>query len=196
MPRVRLNTTDVVAAGAAMADELGIDAVSLAGLAGRLGVRPPALYKHVDNLADLKHRIATLAMTEFGDALRDALQGNSGFDALEAMFTALRAYIRDHPGRYGATVGAQFQGEHDPLLLAGVRVITSIAAVLSGYGIPPADLDHAIRALRCTIHGFALLSAANGFQWNNDPEESFAWMIRFVDAGLRAVGSETSGQRT
>ena len=190
MPRVGLNTAEVVAAGAAMADEVGIGRVSLAALAQRLGVKPPALYRHVDGLADLQHQIAALAMTEFGDALRDALQGKAGFDALAAMFTALRGYIQHHPGRYGATVGAEFHGEDDPLLVAGVRVINSIGALLSGYGIPADQTDHAIRTLRCTIHGFALLQAANGFQWSNDPDESFAWMIRFIDAGLRAVGGQ------
>jgi len=188
MPRAGLNTAGVVAAGAALADDVGIGAVSLAELANRLGVKPPALYNHIASLADLRHGIATLAMTEFGDGLRDGLQAKAGFDALAAMFTALRDYIHHHPGRYGATVGAQFQGADDPLLVAGVRVINSIAAVIAGYGIPPDQIDHAIRTLRCTIHGFALLQAANGFQWSNDPDESFEWMIRFFDAGLRAVG--------
>jgi AcrR family transcriptional regulator len=188
MPRMGLNTAEVVAAGATMADEAGIAAVSLAGLAERLGVRPPALYKHVDGLDDLRHRIAALAMAELAEVLREALQGRSGHDALAATFTTLRAYIAAHPGRYTATVGAQFQGEDDPLLVAGLRVIDSLRAVLSGYGIDPQDLDHAIRALRCLVHGFALLQSGNGFQWSNDPDESFSWMIGFVDAGLRAVG--------
>jgi AcrR family transcriptional regulator len=59
----------------------------------RLGVKPPALYKHVDNLADLQHRIAALAMSEFGDAAGDALQGKAGLDALTALFAALRSYV-------------------------------------------------------------------------------------------------------
>ena len=192
MPRAGLSPAEVVAAGAAMADEVGIGAVSLTALADRLGVKPPALYKHVDNLADLRHRIATLAMTEFGEALRDALQGLSGLDALTALFTALRSYITAHPGRYTATTGAEFRGEDDPLLVAGTRVIASIRAVLAGYGIGPGEVDHAIRTVRCTIHGFALLQAANGFQWSNDADESFAWMISFVDAGLRSVGQRQS----
>ncbi|MGH3492197.1 MAG: TetR/AcrR family transcriptional regulator [Sciscionella sp.] len=190
MPRVGLNTAEVVAAGAAMADEVGIGAVSLAALAERLGVKPPALYKHVDNLGDLQHRIAALAMAEFGDALRDALQGKSGFDALAGMFTALRTYIAQHPGRYSSTVGAKFQGEDDPLLVSALRVINSIGAVLTGYGIAREEVDHAIRTLRCTIHGFALLQSTNAFQWSNDPDESFEWMIRFIDVGLRAIGGQ------
>ena len=60
-------------------------------------------------------------MTELGDALRDALQGKSRADAMGALFTALRSYIAEHPGRYNATTGAQFQGSDDPLLAATVR---------------------------------------------------------------------------
>ncbi|WP_432828714.1 TetR/AcrR family transcriptional regulator [Dactylosporangium sp. CA-092794] len=189
MPRAGLNTAEVVAAGAELADEAGIGSVSLAALAERLGVKAPALYKHVDGIGDLRHRIATLAMTELGDAVRDALQGKSGADAIGALFTTLQSYIAEHPGRYRATTGAQFQGDDDPLLVAGTRVIKSIRAALSGYGIRPDELDHAIRMLRCIIHGYALLQAANGFQWGNDPDESVAWMIRFVNAGLTAVGT-------
>ena len=146
------------------------------------------MYKHVDSIGDLQHRIATLAMTELGDALRDALQGKSGADAIRALFTTLQSYIAQHPGRYSATTGAQLQGSDDPLLAATTRVIDSIRAVLSGYGIRPDELDHAIRMLRCMVHGYAVLQAANAFQWSNDPDESVAWMIRFVDVGLTAIG--------
>jgi AcrR family transcriptional regulator len=188
MPRAGLNTSKVVASGAELADESGIGSVSLAAIAARLGVKAPALYKHVDGIGDLQHRIATLAMTEATDALRDALQGKSGADAIGALFTSLRSYIAEHPGRYNATTGAQLQGSDDPLLAATTRWINTIRAILSGYGIQPDELDHAIRMLRCMIHGYALLQAANAFQWSNDPDESVAWMIRFVDAGLTAVG--------
>jgi AcrR family transcriptional regulator len=188
MPRAGLNTAEVVASGADLADEAGIRSVSLAALAGRLGVKAPALYKHVDSIGDLQHRIATLAMTELGDVLRDALQGKSGADAISALFTALQSYIAEHPGRYYATSSAQLQGRDDPLLAATTRVIVSIRAVLFGYGIQPDEVDHAIRMLYCMIHGYALLQAARAFLWSNDPDESVAWMIRFVDAGLTAIG--------
>lgn len=177
-------------AGAALADEIGFGSLTLATLADRLGVKAPALYKHVNGLADLQHRIATLAMSEFGEALREALQGKAGSGALSAMFATWRDYVAAHPGRYAATTGAVFRGPDDPLLEAGLKVMNSIRAVLAGYGLDPADLDHAIRAVRCTIHGFAVLQSANAFQWSADPDESFAWMTEFVDAGLRAIGGK------
>jgi AcrR family transcriptional regulator len=188
MPRAGLNTADVVAAAAELADEAGIGSVSLAAVAGRLGVKAPALYKHVDGIGDLQRRVATLAMTEFGDALRDALQGKSRAAAIAALFTTYQSYIAEHAGRFNAITGMQFDGPEDPFLAAATQVIHSTRAVLSGYDIQPQELDHAIRMLRCLTHGYATLQAANAFQWSNDPNASVAWMIRFVDAGLTALG--------
>ena len=185
MPRVGLTGDDVVTSAAGLADEIGFHTVTMGLLADRLGVRPPSLYKHVGGLADLQHRLATLAMTELSEVIRDAAQGRAGLDALTALLTAVRAYVTAHPGRYAATVGAEFTGPDDPLLAASVRIIGSIAAVLRGYGIGEAEMDHAIRTIRSTMHGFAMLEASRGFQWQADPDESFDWMIRFIDRGLR-----------
>jgi AcrR family transcriptional regulator len=76
MPRAGLSSHDVVAAGTEVADEAGFQELTMRLLAQRLGIRPPSLYKHVSNLADLRHRIATQATTELGEAGRDALQGS------------------------------------------------------------------------------------------------------------------------
>ena len=185
MPRAGLTGDEVVASAAGLADQIGFGAVTMGLLAERLGVRPPSLYKHVASLADLQHRVATLAMTELGEVIGDAVQGRAGSDAVAALMTAARQYVTAHPGRYTATVGAEFAGPDDPLLAAGTRVINSIAAVLRGYGIGEDEMNHAIRAIRCTLHGFAVLEASGGFQWDADPDQSFDWMIGFIDRGLR-----------
>ena len=191
MPRAGLSSQDVVAAAAELADELGYKELTMGLVAQRLGIRTPSLYKHVDDLADLRHRLATQAMTELGEVVRDALQGRSGLDALTALLTAFRAYVTDHPGRYAATTGARFTGPDDPLQMASSRLLGSIAAMLRGYGVADSEMDHAIRTLRCTIHGYAALQAADAFQWTGDPDETFAWMIRFLDRGLRTMCSPT-----
>lgn len=192
MPRVGLNTADVVLACAELADENGIASVSLSALADRLGVKAPALYNHVDGIADLRRRVATLAMTELGDSLREGLQGKSGIDAIRALFLTVQAYIAEHPGRYGATTGAEFRGDDDPLFLAGKRIIDSFRAVLSAYPIAADEVDHAIRFLRCTFDGYAMLQANNAFQWANDPDQTVEWIISFVDSGLAASRTTTA----
>ena len=189
MPRAGLTAADVVRAGAQIADELGYQHLTIGLVAQRLSIRASSLYKYVDGLADLQHRIATLAMTELGEAARDAVAGLAGRDAIGALARTIRGYVTAHPGRYTATVGAAFTGDDDPLLKASTRVIELIAAVLRGYRIRDADMVHAIRAVRCTLHGFAMLQATNAFQWSGDVDDSFEKLIEFIDGGLRGQRS-------
>jgi hypothetical protein len=35
------------------------------------------------------------------------------------------------------------------------------------------------------MHGFAMLEASRGFQWDADPDASLEWMVGFIDRGLR-----------
>lgn len=186
MAKARLSKADVIAAGAALADEVGFAALAMAPLAQRLGVRPPSLYKHVAGLAELQHGIATLAITELDRLVRVAVQGLSGPDALAAFAGALRDYVLAHPGRYAATIGQKLTGPDDPLLLAGRRILEAMAAVLRDYRMGEDEMVHALCMLRCVLHGFAMLELEQGFQWQEDQRASFTWMIDCLDRGFAA----------
>ena len=188
MPRAGLGPASVTEAGAALADETGIAQLSMGLLAERLGVKTPSLYKHVDNIADLTHRIGVLAMTELADAIRDATQGRAGGDALFAAAQAMRSFVKEHPGRYAAGDAARPTGPDDPLLPAARRVLDSLSAALRGYQLDPDQEIHALRMLRSMLHGFATLEDSGGFMIDTDIDESFIWMITLVDHGLQQSG--------
>ncbi|MFE7033800.1 TetR/AcrR family transcriptional regulator [Streptomyces sp. NPDC057621] len=177
----------MVAAGAALADEVGLGRLTMGLLAERLGVRTPSLYKHVGGQDDLNRRIAALAMSEAADAVGGAVQGYAGRDALGAAARAFRAFVLEHPGRYAATIGVEPAGPDDPMALASRRLLGAFTAVLRGYDIAEPDVDHALRMLRSLCHGFATLQSGGGFQWSADIDESFEWLIAFADRGLRAA---------
>lgn len=189
MPRAGLSPASVTATAAALADEVGLPQLSMGLLAERLAVRPPSLYKHVGGLTDVVHRVAVLAAGELADALRDATQGRAAGDALRAAASAMRAYVTQHPGRYEAGNVAGPVGPDDPLEAARARVLVSLAAVLRGYGLDPADSVHALRLLRSTLHGFATLEAAGGFRYDTDVDASFAWLVDRLDQALLAAGA-------
>lgn len=187
MPRSRLTPAAVAEAGATLVDEVGFEQLSMGLLAERLGVRAPSLYKHVGGQADLAHRIAVLAMVEVADALRDAIQGRAGGDALTAGAQAMRAYVREHPGRHAAANIAKATGPDDPLIPAVGRVLATWAAMLRGYRLEPGEEIHAMRMLRSALHGFATLEAGDGFQIDAPVDDSFTWMIDTIDHALRAT---------
>ncbi|MYS76424.1 TetR family transcriptional regulator, partial [Streptomyces sp. SID5926] len=87
----------MVAAGAALADEVGFANLTMGLLAERVGVRTPSLYKHVGGQDDLTRRIAVRALDEAADAVGGAVQGYAGRDALAAAARAFRAFVLEHP---------------------------------------------------------------------------------------------------
>jgi AcrR family transcriptional regulator len=196
VPRAGLTAAAVTEAGAALADEVGFEQLSMGLLAERLGVKTPSLYKHVTGQADLAHRIALLGTTQCADAIRDAIQGRAGRDALLAGAQAMRTFVKEHPGRYAAANAARPTGPDDPLIPALNRVVASWAAMLHGYQIDPSQEIHALRMLRTVLHGYASLEVAGGFQFSTDIDYSFTWMIAFLDRGLQAITATTSGVAT
>ena len=189
MPRAGLDAATVTEAGAAVADELGVTQLGMGLVAERLGVKTPSLYKHVSSHADLVHRIGVLALDELGDIVGTAVQGRAGRDALAAAAQALRAYVKEHPGRYAAADDARPTGPDDPFIAASRRALSPLMAVLGGYHLPPAQEIHALRMLRSMLHGYITLEVSDGFRSDTDVDDSFAWMIDFVDRGLRTTTS-------
>jgi AcrR family transcriptional regulator len=178
-----LDRAQVVDAAIGIADEEGLEAVTLARVAAALGVRPPSLYNHVDGRDGLIRGIAARATRELATALRRAATGRSGTDAIAAVAQAQRDYARVHPGRYAATVAAPAPGdiEHEEAAADAVDVLTS---VLGMSGLEGDDVIHAARALRSAVHGFATLEASGGFGLAVDPDVSFARLIEAVAAGF------------
>jgi AcrR family transcriptional regulator len=161
MPRAGLTSARVAEAAADLADVVGLEQVTLTALAKHFGVATPSLYTHVRSGADVRTRVALLALAETADLVADALAGVSGRAALASVGGVWRTYAREHPGRYAATrlpldasVAASSAGpRHAELSRAAVRA----------YGLSEDDEVHAVRLLGATFHGYAALDAAGAF---------------------------------
>lgn len=160
--------------------------LSLAALAGRLGVKVPSLYKHVGGLRDLHRRLALAGMADLTSAIGDATVGRSGREALHACAGAYRSYAKEHPGRYAAIQRAPDPGDAE-LWTAGERLARLVSAILRGYGLDSDATVHATRAVRGALHGFVTLEATGGFGLPQDVEVSHATLVDLLDAGLTAL---------
>ena len=188
MPRAGLNTDRVVAEAMELADEVGLDQLTLAALAVRLGVRQPSLYKHVASLDALRRLISMRGKTEVAEVLSQAAVGRARNDALVAMAHAWRAWARDHPGRYQAAERGAAPGdaEHDAV---SRRTIAVVAAVVEGYGLDGDDAIDAIRAYRSALHGFFSLEANGGFAFPQSVDRSFDRLVRALVLALSSWSS-------
>jgi AcrR family transcriptional regulator len=182
MPRVGLDRGAVVSAAAELANVEGLDGLTLAALAKRLGVRSPSLYAHVDGLDELRRLLAARGTQELATALRLAATGRARGDALAAVADAYRTYAREHPGTYAALQRASDVND-DP---ASADVIDVVAAVLRGYGLDSDDAIHGVRIVRAALHGFVVLENGGGFGIPLDLDETFARLVRTLDGGIAA----------
>ncbi|MCO5971837.1 TetR/AcrR family transcriptional regulator [Actinoallomurus soli] len=191
MPRVGLTPDRVVAEAATVADEVGLDRLTLAAVAQRCRVSLPGLYKHVDGLEAVKRDVALLGIRELTDSVTRAAVGLTGRDSLRAASRAYRAYALAHPGRYAASVQAPAPGDEEYTMVSDQAVAVAAAAI-SGYGLQGADLIHAIRMWRTVCHGLVSLETAGGFGLPESLDVTFDHLIGALDTAFRDLASQSS----
>ena len=190
MPRAGLSRTTVVEAAGALADEGGLENLSLVDLAERLGIRKPSLYNHVAGIGDLRRELALAGLRELGLSLSRAAVGKAGEEGLFALAEAYRTFVKQRLGLYEATVRSYRLSDPDNADLAAAEeeAMEPVLAVLASCGVRDGDeAIHAARGLRSVAHGFATLEEAGGFGMSVDQDESFRRLVRVYATGLLSV---------
>ena len=178
-----------MAAAASMADESGLDNLTLAALARSLDVRQPSLYKHIAGMDDLLRAVSLLAKSHLADELTRAAVGRSRGEAVRSLASAYRAWALRHPGQYAALVRAPDAGDPQDVA-ASERVVGVVVDVLAGFGLEGPGAIHATRALRAGLHGFVALESGGGFGLPVSIDESFDHLIDGYVAALEATASQ------
>lgn len=183
-PKRRLDRTAVIQAAADLADAEGMEQLTLARLAEHLGIRPPSLYNHVASLAGLRRDLALLGMQELNTRLTRAVIGKAGNEAVASLAHVYRAFAKEHPGLYAATIRAPDPADEEAKQVAqgGIAVIV---AVLAAYGLQGDEAIHAVRALRSALHGFVMLETTGGFAMPFDLDETFRRLVQMLIRGLQ-----------
>lgn len=187
MPRAGLDKAAVVEAAATILNTEGVGALTLNRLAQELGVKPPSLYNHIDGLAGLQRELAIMNARALGERFTRAAIGQSGPAALIAVARAYRAYIKESPGVYLASLrssGAQ-QPVDAELSAAEEPSLRVALAVIASFGLTGSEALHAARGLRSLVHGFATLEIAGGFGLPLDLDESFERLLQMFARALQ-----------
>ncbi len=189
MPRAGLDTETIVETAATILNEEGVEALTLNRLAQELGVKTPSLYNHIAGLPGLYRELAILNARILGERFTQAAIGRAGPTALIAVAQAYRAYIKEAPGVYLASLRSSgTQQPVDAELSAAEAVSLRVAvAVVASFGLTSHDALHAVRGLRSLVHGFATLEIAGGFGLPLDLDESFDRLLQMFVRALQSA---------
>lgn len=194
MARAGLNRQAVVDLALAVVDDAGprgFEDLTLSAVAARAGVAVPSLYKHIAGLPELRRAVARVCVSELAEAIETAVasavpEAQPGAAELRAAANAVRLFARRTPGRYNTSQGSSWAQDPDAVEVqqAGARSVTAIAEILAQFGVAPAHLIDAVRAVRAALHGFVALELDGGFGMPEDVDESFRFL---VDALVRSL---------
>jgi AcrR family transcriptional regulator len=177
--RVGLDVQSVIQAAADLADAEGIEAVTLATLAARLGIRAPTLYHYVNGLDGLRRDIGLLGKRELAHVLGIAIMGRSGDEAVEAIAVAYRTFAHAHPGLY-AVSQRTYAPEDRAMLEAETEVLGIISRVIAPSEPERDEYIHMVRLLRSMLHGFVSLERDSGFGLPQDINETFRRLVTII----------------
>lgn len=192
----------VLAAALRLADEQGLEAVTMHAVARALHVTPMALYRHVDDKNALLDGLVEQLLTEYqlpadhnGAADNRAAGGATAEGAEEpaagpwderlvALAAGIRATARRHPAVF-------------PLLLtrpavtpAARRVRDAVQAALREGGVPEAEVARTERLISTAVLGFAASEAAGRFRQHDQAviDADFAELLRWLRLPLSVQG--------
>jgi AcrR family transcriptional regulator len=173
----RINRARVLAEALALADEEGLGALTMLGVAKRVGVTPMALYRHVANKAELLDGVVELMLTEFPPPppwLRWS-------ERLSLLAGNIRASARRHPSVFPLLL-------QRPAMTAEARQTReAVYRALGDAGVPDERVAQVERLVSTAVLGFAVSEAAGRFrdhsrrQLDADFEALQALLSRFIE---------------
>jgi AcrR family transcriptional regulator len=184
---LRVSPEELVAAIRRIAEQDGIDAVTMSAVANAVGMRTPSLYKRAAHRHDLLRLAAD-------DATRELVAGLAGIPApdgdpgevLVRLARALRAFAATAP-RVSALLFAAPSEQAAPSPTASeplLRILlTAVEAAVPGDPLPAA------RTLTAWVFGFSTMEQAGAFRLGGDVDEAFEFGL---DAVVRAIGGRAS----
>jgi AcrR family transcriptional regulator len=170
----------ILATALRLADEQGLDAVTMHAVAKALHVTPMALYRHVDDKNALLDGLVELLLTENPPP---APQDTTWDERLVVLAGGIRDTARRHPAVFPLLLTR-------PAVTPSARVVrAAVQAALREGGLPEAAVAQAERLISTAVLGFAVSEAAGRFR-QHDPaviDADFAELLRWLRLALPAA---------
>jgi AcrR family transcriptional regulator len=182
-----ITRAQVVEAAVGVVREEGVDALGVSRVAQVLGIKPPSIYNHVGPGDALARAVVLQANRSILKAFQEVTREVEGpRDQLVALAWETRRWALDNGGLY--TLSSRLQPDNASPDFGPVfrQMIDLFARPLGRLGVADVDRIHAVRGLRAAMHGFILLEVSGQFQLEQDPDESYRWLVDVVLDGVSA----------
>lgn len=183
-----LSRQDVVAAAIACIDREGVSALGVSRVARFLGIKPPAIYKHFENGADLQRATAIALWQNYLAECQQHLNGQAITpDLLKQVGHFTRNFAKQHPARYQVMMQVQLQPS-DPASNATIQQsLNFLRQALHGYNLNEEQLIDVMRMLNAAIYGFISVEQAGMMTLPRSTDRSYEVMLNALIAAIESI---------
>ena len=178
----RTSNDAIVAAGRALLETGGLDAVTMQAVAEEVGVRAPSLYKRVAGRPALIRAIATDVAEELAAAIAPGLAHDDPAEAVRRVADGYRTFAKRSPGAY-QLLFTTLLPEANPTPAAIAAAAADILGLTTRLVGPERALE-AARLLTAFAHGFASMELAGAFRLGGDVDAAYQFAIDAIIDGL------------
>ena len=156
----------------------GLDSLSLASVAGKLGIKAPSLYRHVESKGALLHAVIENTYQDLFNAYNEAIT-NSSDDPVEQLISlasAQREFAHANPNAYMLAYEVK-----DPEVRADPNMLLQQAIALQKIMARISGEENSLTALRGLLaigHGFVILELNGQFKRGGDLSIAYEESIR------------------
>lgn len=128
----------IVDAASQIADQEGLNGVTLAVLSKKMNVRSPSLYNHINGLQAIRTELAVSGLTKLYDQKADAVTVQKGDSALFSLAQAYVDFAVENPGYYeAALLKVQDKGRKSwQAKLSGLSLTCSLKTAMQAKRLP------------------------------------------------------------
>src|SRR5918911_605844 len=180
--RARTSNEAILAAGRAILEAGGLDALTMQAVAARVGVRSPSLYKRIASRSALIAAISADAFAELGREIAAAVRGDDAAADVRRIADAYRSFARRAPQSYGLLF-ASLAPEARPAAAEGARAAQPVLALTERWLGRGAALE-AARTLTAFVHGFVSMEQAGAFRLGGDVDTAWRYGVETLIRGL------------
>jgi AcrR family transcriptional regulator len=183
-----LTREDVINAAIACLDKEGESALGVNRVARELGIKPPAIYKHLDGNAALRRAVVLVIWRKY---LTYCQQQTAGLlephDLLRAGGHATRNFARSHPALYRVMMQYQLQPTEPDAAAIIQESLGFLKRSLQLYELNENQLIDVMRMVNAAVYGFISQEQAGLMTLERSTDASYEVMLDALIVAIKQI---------
>ena len=173
----------VIKATSDLADEKGLNNVSLKAVAQKLNIRTPSLYNHIESLDNLLLEVAHNGMRDMNERMMKIAVGKIGKEAIKLVSIEYLNYMIEQRGVYETIQWAVWHGTEETATIFN-NYLSLLTTLIQSCSLNKDKTLEILNMLTGIIHGYTTLQLGNAFSASDKVRFELAEAIDTLLVGI------------